>query len=187
MKAFRATLRSMTPYSQGKHHQEEKLPRELNDAYERRTFRAKCHTAAGEVYIPPMAFKLLLQSTAAYLGEQIPGKGKETYTKHYRQGVICPEPVMLGIQIEDVEEHRLFTPAQPGSRTNKTRVWKSFTLIPEWAGELHITAVDDIFTAEVIRRHLDIGGRLVGIGVWRPENSGMWGKFQVTAFEEVPV
>jgi hypothetical protein len=44
--------------------------------------------------------------------------------------------------------------------------------------------VDDIFTAEVVKRHLELGGMITGIGVWRPENSGLWGKFTVTAFHE---
>lgn len=185
MKVFRAELHSLTPYGQGRHHLDDKLPRELDDAYETRTYLSKCHQAAGELFIPPMAFKLLLRTTAGYLSEKIPGRGQETYTKHYRQGVICPEPVMLGLKVEEVRHVRIFTSSQPG-KAKSGRVWKSFPVIDTWAGELYIHAVDDIFTPEVIHRHLDIGGRLVGIGVWRPENEGMWGKFQVTAFEELP-
>ena len=82
MKRFVAELRSLTPYAQGKYHEEPRLPQELHDAYKQRTVLAQLHTAAGEVYIPPMAFKLCLRTTAQYLGEQIPGKGKERYTKH---------------------------------------------------------------------------------------------------------
>lgn len=183
MKKFVAELKGLTPYGQGKNHQEEKLPQELNDAYAERTWRSKLHSAVGEVYIPPMAFKILLESTAKYLKTPIPGRLKETYTKHYRQGVIIPDPVMLGIRVEDVRYEKVFTWAEPQRRG--TRVWRYFPVIDSWAGILSILAIDDIFTPKVIYEHLNMGGKLVGIGVWRPESSGLWGKFDVTNFEEV--
>ena len=36
----------------------------------------------GEIVIPAMAFKQALDGVAKRLGDQIPGKGKSTYTKH---------------------------------------------------------------------------------------------------------
>lgn len=184
MKQFVAELKGLTPYGQGKMHLEEKLPQELSDAYAERTWRSKLHSAAGEVYINPVAPKLLLETTARYLGDQIPGKGKATYTKHYRQGVIIPDPIMLGVSVEEVEVEKVFTWAEP-QRRNGPRVWRYFPVIRQWAGVLTILAIDDIFTPEVVERHLQLGGKLVGFGVWRPENGGMWGKFDVTSFEEV--
>lgn len=186
MKKFVAELAGLTPYGQGKNHQEEKLPQELSDAYAARTWRAKLHHAVGEVYIHPMAPKLLLETTARYLGEQIPGMGKATYTKHYRQGIIIPDPIMLGIHVDEVEVEKIFTYAEP-QRRNGPRVWRYFPVIRHWAGVLTILAIDDIFTSEVVERHLQLGGKLVGFGVWRPENGGMWGKFDVTSFKEVPI
>lgn len=183
MKQFVAELKGLTPYGQGKMHLEEKLPQELNDAYAERTWPARAHTAAGEVYIPPMAFKLMLESTARYAKTPIPGRLKETYTKHYRQGIIIPDPIMLGIQIADVQPAKVFTWAEPSRRS--TRVWRYFPVIEQWAGVLTIIAIDDIFTAAVVEEHLRLGGKLVGIGVWRPESGGMWGKFDVTHFAEV--
>jgi hypothetical protein len=184
MKTFEADLRSLTPYSQGRHHNTPKEPRELDPAYEARTVLLKLHTAVGEIYIPPMCFKLMLQSTAQYSGERIPGKGQETYTKHYRRGIICPEPIMLGLKPEEVRVVDLFLPSQPG-KPKSPRVWKKFPVIDQWSGVLQIIAIDDIFTAEVVRRHLELGGLITGIGVWRTENSGMQGKFTVTDFREV--
>lgn len=185
MKTFEADLRSITPYSQGRHHNTPKLVKELDPAYEARTVLNKLHTSMGEIFIPPMAFKLLFESTAGYSGERIAGKGQETYTKHYRRGVMCSEPVMLGIKPEEVRIEDLFLPSQPG-KAKSPRVWKKFPVIDHWAGVLQIRVVDDIFTGDVILRHLELGGVITGIGVWRPENSGMHGKFKVTDFREMP-
>lgn len=183
MKKFVAELKGLTPYGQGKNHQEPKLPQELNDAYAERTWRARAHTAAGEVYIPPMAFRLLLETTSRYLKTPIPGRLKETYTKHYRQGVMIPDPVMLGVHIDAMRVEKVFTWAEP--QRKGTRVWRYFPVVDAWASLLTILAIDDIFTADVVEQHLMMGGKLVGIGVWRPESGGMWGKFDVTSFEEV--
>lgn len=183
MKIFEATLRSLTPYGPGRHHATPKLPKELDPAYEERTVLNKLHVGVNEIYIPPIAFKLCLESTAGYAAERIPGKGQTTYTKYYRRGVICTEPVMLGIKPEEVRIERLFLPSQPG-KPKSPRVWKLFPVIDQWQGVLQIIAVDDIFTGDVIQRHLSMAGLITGIGTWRPENSGMHGKFEVVLFKE---
>jgi hypothetical protein len=54
-------------------------------------------------------------------------------------------------------------------------------------GELQIVAIDDIFTQDVILRHLKVGGQLTGIGVWRAGNGGLQGKFQVLSMTEQDV
>jgi hypothetical protein len=44
--------------------------------------------------------------------------------------------------------------------------------------------VDDIITVDLLERYLRVAGQITGIGLWRPENRGMWGKFQVTEIRE---
>jgi hypothetical protein len=185
MKTYYATLRATTPYSQGRNHDTPRLPRELHEAYEERVVLHKLHTdQRGEIFIPPTSFKKLLDATALYLKEQIPGRGKETYTKHFVQAVICPEPISLGITSDKVHIQRVFTWSQPTKRSGG-RVWKLFPRIDTWEGALQIVCVDDILTLDVVERHLRIGGQITGIGVWRPQNGGMWGKFQVLDIQEV--
>jgi hypothetical protein len=183
MKCFVADLQSITALSQGRNHGTPKLPQELEQAYEERTVLAKLHTATDQIYIPPIAFKLCLEKTASYLGEKIPGHGSSTYTKHYRQGVMCPDPIMLGLTVDKVRIDKVFIPTQPG-KPNSGRAWKWFPLIDQWQAELRIIALDDIFTQSVIERHLKIAGQMTGIGVWRPERGGMQGKFHVVNFQE---
>lgn len=99
-----ASLKSASPYSQSKMYRTEKLPKETSANYEIRTWRDRCHTTdSGEIFIPPMQFKNCLASAAQYSSTVIPGKGKATYTKHFKAGVIVHRPLLLGIQKEDVK------------------------------------------------------------------------------------
>jgi hypothetical protein len=183
MKKFIATLESVSAYAQGRYHDTPKLPRENESDYEARTVHAKLHTAVGQIFIPPLAFKLCMETTARYLGEKVPDKGQATYTKFYRQGLICTEPILLNLTPEQVRVARVFIPSQP-SKPKGGRVWKLFPVIDQWEGQLSIIAIDDLFTPQILLRHLTIGGLINGIGVWRPENGGLWGKFKVRSLDE---
>jgi hypothetical protein len=103
MKTAICELQSISPYSQSKFYETDKLPKERPDDYEARTWRDRLHvTPEGFVYIPPMAFKNCLSSVAKYLSIQIPGKGKSTFTKHIEAGVLVTESLILPIKKEDV-------------------------------------------------------------------------------------
>jgi hypothetical protein len=183
MKKYTASLQSVTPYSQGRHHTTEKLDREGHDAYAERTALEQLHVGPSGIYIPPMAFKKCLQDTARYLKLQIPGRGKETYTKNFTQGVLCPEPIFLRLSAEDVRIEKVFTWGDPNKKTGG-RVWRYFPVIDAWEGILEIWVIDEIIVREVLQKHLALGGQITGIGTWRPQSGGMWGKFKVVAMEE---
>lgn len=79
MKQAVAHLKSISPYSQSRFHDTEKLAKEAPDDYEARTWRDRMHsTDDGHVFIPPMAFKNCLSEAAKFLGRQVPGRGKST-------------------------------------------------------------------------------------------------------------
>jgi hypothetical protein len=186
MKKYEAFLESLTPYCQGRHHDAPKLEQERPEAYDKRTCLQRLHTVTGgkgqpeRIYIPPTAFKKCLEETAIYLGLQIPGKGKSTYTKHFKRGVLCTEPLLLDIGPKDVRIVRIFTSLTPG-KMNSPRGWRYFPVIDSWSGVLEIVVIDEMITAEVLKKHLEVGGVISGIGVWRPSspNGGMWGKFKL--------
>jgi len=67
--------------------------------FEERTWRNRLHvTDDGFVLIPPFAFKNCLDSAAKYLGKQIPGKGKATFTKHFVSAVLVTAPLILPLK-----------------------------------------------------------------------------------------
>ena len=179
MKTATVQLRSVSPYSQSKHYTTEKLPKELPKDYEARTWRDRLHTTdGGEVFIPPMSFKNCLSEAAKFLGIQIPGKGKSTYTKHFEAGVLVTDALMLGINSSDVKGEWLFVPSD-GVRGSGKRVDKCFPVIHEWSGEVTFHILDETITEDVFVNVLKQAGAFIGIGRFRPRNNGFYGRFSV--------
>jgi hypothetical protein len=179
MKTAKVKLKSISPYSQSRHYETEKLPKELAKDYEARTWRERLHVNdSGKVYIPPMSFKNCLSEAAKFLGIQIPGKGKSTYTKHFEAGVLVTDALTLDIKADEVKGEWLFVPSD-GVRGSGKRVNKCFPIIHEWAGEVTFFVLDETITEEVFTNHLQQAGAFVGIGRFRPRNNGFYGRFQV--------
>lgn len=179
MRQIMATLNSVSPYSQGRFHNEPRLEKEGPDDYEKRTWMKRLHVNEdGKVFIPPMSFKNCLSEAAKYLGMQIPGKGKSTYTKHFEAGVMCSEPLILDITEEQVKGEWLHVPSD-GRRGGAKRVLKCFPCVPQWSGDVVFYVFDDTITEEVFRYHLEQAGKFIGIGRFRPRNNGFYGRFAV--------
>lgn len=183
MKTAIAHLESMTPYSQSRHYEAERLPKESSADYEDRTWRERLHAnGEGEVFIPPMAFKNCLSEVARFLGKQIPGKGKSTYTKHFEAGVLVMDPLPLGIAKSEVPRETYFVPAD-GRRGSGKRVTKHFPVIQSWSGNVTFYVLDETITEDVFREHLEEAGKFIGIGRFRPRNNGFYGRFTVKSIK----
>jgi len=179
-------LTSAAPYSQSKHYEVPKKEKESAADYEERTWRERLHvTEDGEVFIPPMALKNCLAEAAKYLSEQIKGKGKATYTKHFEAGVLVMDALMLGVKKDAVKGEKLFVPAD-GKRGGSKRVWKFFPVIPKWEAVATVWILDQTITRSVFERHIRQAGRFIGMGRFRPRNNGIYGRFdaEIVAWEE---
>lgn len=188
MRICKAKLRSQGRYSQGKHVDQNAvppLPKEAKDDYEVRTWRERCNVLPdGTVFIPPMAFKKSLDKAASFLGEKIPGKRNATYTKHFLAGVLVQDPLVLPTKKDTIQGEWLFVPAD-GKPGGNSRVSRCFPYVDEWAGEVTFYVVDDTITPEVFERTLREAGNLIGIGRFRPERGGFYGRFKVESTEWV--
>ncbi len=176
-----ATLKSVAAYGQSRNYEMDvpKIEKESAKDREIRTWRNRLHvTAEGKVFVPPMSFKNCLSEAAKFISQQIPGKGKATYTKHFEAGVLVPEPLVLPIDAEKVEGLWLFVPAS-GRRGDGKRVWKCFPVIKEWSGDVTFLILDETITKEVFTYHLEQAGKFIGIGFFRPRNNGYYGRFSV--------
>lgn len=182
MRTAVATLKSISPYSQSRSYswEIEKLPRERPDEYEERTWRHKCHTLPpdGRIFIPPMSFKMSLDRAAQMLSQQIPGKGKKTFTAFFLSGVLVTEPLMLPQTKEDVAMDRIFANSD-GKRGSGSRVWRNFPKIENWKGEVSFEVLADEIAEDVFESHLSQAGAFVGIGRFRPQSGGFYGRWKV--------
>jgi len=185
MKMCIVTLESATnsPYSQSKYISEGRRDRETAKDHEARCWRERLHANdEGNVIIPPMALKNCLAEAAKFLGMQIPGKGKATYTKHFEAGVMVTTPVDLGVKAEDVKGEWLFVPSD-GTRGGGRRVEKCFPKIDKWSGTATFYILDATVTEEVFKKVLTEAGKFIGLGRFRPRNNGYYGRFKPVRFE----
>ncbi len=179
MKTAIATLESLSPYSQSRGYEVPKLDKESSGDYEERTWRERIHVNEdGQVFIPPMAFKNCLSEIAKFLSKQIPGKGKQTWTKHFEAGIMVLEPLMLPFKKEEISSERLFVPSD-GVRGSGKRVWKRFPIVRSWKGQVTFIVLDETITRPVFEEHLREAGSFIGIGRFRPRNNGFYGRFKV--------
>lgn len=182
MKIALVKLESNSPYSQSKHYDKEdvpKLEKELDDAYERRTWANRMHvTDDGRVFIPGMSFANSLKESAKRLSIKVKGQRNKTYTKSFEAGVMVPGDMVLSTLAKDVKPEKLFVPSdgQPGGGK---RVKKYFPLITSWSGEIAFHVFDDLITDDIFITVLENAGLLVGIGRFRPQNRGYYGRFVI--------
>ena len=177
MKTCTATLVALSPYSSSRAHETEKVNGETADAYEQRTWANKAHVDNGKVFIPPMGFKMGLDRAAKMLGLQIPGKGKSTYTKFFESGVLCTEPVFIG-DVSEIKCERVYANAD-GIRGSGKRVWRLFPRFDGWRADVTFHVLAPEITKEVFEKHLTQAGAFVGIGRFRPEKGGFFGRYKV--------
>lgn len=178
-------LESVTPYSQSKTPDEPKKAKEGHDDYEKRIWPYKSHVnAEGRVTIPPMAFKFALSSAARMLGERIPGKGTATWSKHFEAGVQVLDPLVLPLDRKALAGEWIFAHAN-GKRGSGKRVKRCFPVIPHWSGVVTYYILDAAITREVFERTLKESGNFIGIGRFRLENGGQYGRFKVVKIDWV--
>lgn len=184
MKKYLVTLESQTPLVYGKSVQEPKKERESHQDYEERTWEHRAHTDLnGNLIIPPMAMKNSISEAAKYLSKQIPGKGKNTYTKHFEAGLRIMDNIVLENHGQFMKQ-TMFVPSD-GKRGGSTRVIKHFPTVVYWKAQFEIMVLDEIITQSVLEEHLRICGSLIGVLAFRPRKNGMHGTFNVLSVKGI--
>ena len=186
MHIAKAYLVSKTPYSQSKHIDESEHPKknkESPDDYENRTWMHRMHvTSDGHVYIPMTSFTGCIRTAAKRLRIRIPGKGQAEYGKYFEAGIDAAGDLVLPTLASDAPKERLFVPSD-GKPGGGKRVFRNFPRIDSWEGEMTFYILDDLIPQDVFHQVLKSAGLLVGIGRFRPENRGFYGRFSVKSFE----
>ena len=183
MKVATVTLKGVTSYSPGKHVSVPPKEKEAKEDYEKRTWRERAHyDKDGVAFVPGMAFKKCLETAARFLSVNIKGRGKATYTKHFKAGVLVIENLSLGVEREDVEGNWLFVPSD-GKPGGQSRVNRCFPIFHEWGGDVKFHILDDTITRPIFEQHIKEAGNFIGVGTFRPERGGYFGRFSVENIE----
>lgn len=183
MKVVHAHLKSASPYSQSKYIVTPREDKEGHDAHEKRCWKERCHVNDdGYVFIPPMAFKKSIAQAAAHLGIRIPGRNKKTWKASFVSGILVVDPLVLPVKIEDVKGEWLFVPSD-GRPGGGSRVMKCFPLFKDWEGMVTYHLLDDLITKDAFEYHCDEAGKFVGVGRFRPERGGYYGRWTIESFE----
>lgn len=170
------TLKSLSPYSQSRAHDEPAYENESKADYDRRTWRSHLHVENGTVRIPAKAFHDCWIEAAEYSGKKI--TGNRTWTKPFTSGIAIFESPNLGIKPEDVHYIDVYCHAN-GKRGSGTRVMRRFPQIPHWETRFDVHILDPIITEQIFREMLAIGGMFKGIGRYRPANRGTNGRYEI--------
>jgi hypothetical protein len=183
------TLIGSSPYSQSRPYQSPRGEKEGHDEYEKRVWQEHLHVLSnGQIFIPPMVLKNGLRETAEYLVMPIEGKGKQTYTKHFKAGLLLKDQIPLyrqdanhkPIMRDDIEGEWLFMHSNPAQR--KGRVLRCYPKIDDWQGQVTVYVLDETITQKIFETHLRQAGEFIGIGRFRPRNGGFYGRFTYQDF-----
>lgn len=190
-RAFSATIRGITPYSQSKMVTEPRKKGEEWDEYEQRIWKQKMHTAeVGKetvMVIPAAALSQSVTEFAAMKGEKIKGKGMKTWKKPFLTGVRVFTDVPTDVTVADVysETNMCDSQGNKGS-AGGSRVPRTFPCIAQgWTAKAVFLITDESIPIEKFTEYLTGAGYQIGIGRWRPQNGGSKGMFKVEEVVEV--
>lgn len=180
MKTVVAEIKGVGAISFSRHHASAALEGESPDALDARTWREKLHYDGGtlEAQIPGIMLKFALDYTAGQLGLKIKGRGNKTWASVFKSGVLCLEPVGLGIKRDEVECITVMCHPQ-GRRGPGPRVPRRFPIVHQWRGTTSFLILNDSITEEIFRFHLTRAGEFCGLGRYAPRNGGDKGRFAV--------
>ncbi len=131
----------------------------------------------GTLYIPgPNIFSCLIQAGKFHKN----GKSKVTTTKSslIPAGLSVREIVCsLGTKEWEVDSRSVVIPATGG------RIMAHRPRLDEWSISFTLDVDDAMFSPDFIRKLVDDAGSKVGLGDFRPDRKGPFGKFVVTAWK----
>jgi len=174
------TLESKSEVLMRQYHEAAKATGEKPDTYEERTWREGLHVDENEnVILPTIWFVKSIAEAAKMLSEQVPGKGKATYTKHFTRGIIISSPdIVLPYKKDTLPSKRIHVPSD-GRPGGSKRVFRYFGCVSKWTGTVEYEIFDPVITEDVFLRTLNAAGAFIGIGSMRRQSGGMNGVYCV--------
>ena len=147
------------------------------EADDARLRELECQTALwlnedGTPGIPAGAIRAVIETGARKVkqGPQVrEGLVVESVEFHYDRA--------LGTTVEELGKAAQFT---VGVVVQRNRILRTRAKFDEWGATFVLDVDDELVDQEQLETWLDIAGRRIGLGDWRPEKSGQFGRFKVT-------
>ena len=139
------------------------------------TIRSLWLDADGRPTIPQSAVRALIETGAKKLrqGPQV-REGLVVVSTDFTYDVET-----YGETLDDLAQRAQFTVpvVVKGTRLMRTRA----RFDPPWSCSLTVDGDDELIDLSQLERWLDIGGHRIGLGDWRPEKSGEFGRFKLAS------
>ena len=129
--------------------------------------------------IPASAIRKVIETSAKRLKQG----GQVREGLDITNSVFAYDYERYGESIEELQRSTQFTVPVVVQRNRILRTRAKFDT--PWSCTFGVDADDDQVSPERLERWLDVAGRQIGLGDWRPEKSGIYGRFEVEAIEEV--
>ena len=145
--------------------------------YEKEALQKLYRDADGTIYQPSAHVERAIMEAGKKL--KMKGRGKATYSKIFGS-MVSVEPDAIPHLNQNFEIHKglVVIPSTKG------RIMRYRPMFKKWGLKFEVLAEDEI-EASTIKESLEIAGKYSGLGDWRPEKKGKFGKFQVVSFKEV--
>lgn len=138
----------------------------------------KLYENNGKPYIPARYLEGCMIEAAKQ--QKIVGKGKATYSKYVGATIhIEPEAILL-----DPGKWQPYTIAAVNPMT-KGRMVVTRPRFDSWSLSFSVICEDDDISVDTVEKILTYGGQFVGIGDWRPDKKGKFGKFRIVSCKEI--
>jgi hypothetical protein len=178
MKTYEVEIKGTTPLLFNKFNEAditEKVKKRTGAFQEKNVADKLYKTEDGQIYTPATHLIGCIGNAAKEF--KIPGKRTATYSKLVASSIsVEPFAIVHKKQKWDVFSISAVIPATRG------RAMVHRPRLNEWNLSFSVS-VDDGVSEETLKNILDYAGTYVGIGDWRPQKKGQFGKFIVTKFE----
>lgn len=132
----------------------------------------------GTIYQPAIHFISAMKKAGSRY--QIKGQGKATYRLLIGSGavLITPDAIPHRQQKYEIDARPVVNPSTKG------RIVRKRPCLTNWSLRFNIEYDEDDIGASMIHEILAYAGKRIGIGDFRPERGGPFGRFMITKFEE---
>ena len=131
----------------------------------------------GKPCVPSIYLIRSMMKAAVDCGIKVQGKGKKTYKNYIGGGLVIIEPSLIPIKPSKYVIHEAYVVIQ------RNRIRRFRPMFPKWSLEFDIFYDENTFSSNVLKEILAYAGAFEGIGDFRPNKGGCYGRFEIVEWK----